>query len=91
MGKNKEALLEQQTSRVENEEKFTEPHRFTNWGQIVDVFGKRAVIVYIDKVDEDTDWYYKVYYEEGGFDYINRDNLEEEMVKLEEFNNNKNK
>ncbi len=62
----------------EKESKIIYVH--TNFGQVVDVYGKRAVVVSFEGDGA------KCYYEDGGFDYINRDDLENEQIKIIKFN-----
>ena len=76
MSKTKDNIENEKHNYVMGAEKFTRFYKYTNFGQVVDVFGKKAVVVSF----EDTDA--KCYYEEGGFDFINRDDLEDEMEKI---------
>lgn len=62
--------------KVDKEEDFVRIYKYTNFGQMVDVFGKKAIVVYFEGLDA------KCYYEEGGYDYINRDDLENEQENI---------
>lgn len=55
-------------------------YQFVCFGNWVEVFGKKAIVTGFEKFGDGMNA--KCYYEEGGFDWINRDELENEMEKI---------
>ena len=68
------------TIKVDSKEDFVRIYQHVTFGEKVEVFGKKAVVTGFEKFDDGM--CAKVYYEDGGFDFINRDDLETEMEKV---------
>ena len=66
--------------KVDKESDFVRIYQYVNFGSVVDVFGKKAVVTEFDPsvVESNT----KVVYKEGGFDWMNRDDLEDEQERV---------
>jgi|GEM_PF-5059999 len=80
MGKIKDNILEEldaQNHKIDSGKGRV--YQFVCFGNRVDVFGKRAIITGFEKFGDGMNA--KCYYEEGGFDWVNRDELENEMEK----------
>ena len=68
------------TIKVDKKEDFIRIYKYVNFGDRVEIFGKEAVVVEFDPSCPEADT--KVIYKDGGFDWVNRDDLEDEQVRL---------